>query len=77
MRDDDAKLNSSWRQRRAMKAGVLNMAFCIHKGTGLVCMHAWGFRAWSSMCCIFVYTDKWERVLSNKTFSLIFDEWRV
>ena len=32
MGDDDAKLNSSWRQRRAMKAGVLNMAFCIHKG---------------------------------------------
>ena len=71
MGDDDAKLNSSWRQRRAMKAGVLNMAFCIHKGIGLVCMHAWGLGP-GARCAVYSYTDKWERVLSNKTFLFLF-----
>lgn len=47
-----------------MKAGVLNMAFCIHKGIGLVCMHAWGLGP-GARCAVYSYI-----LINGKGFSL-------
>ena len=52
--------------------GGLNMAFCIHKGmvAWFACMH--GVVGPGARCAVYSYTDKWERVLSNKTFLFLF-----